>query len=62
MLHRVTWLVPHLPGALVLVPAPHSLRTAPRRPLVPMSQIACLSVCRAEEWLAIGFHTIQWTV
>ena len=44
MLHVdvVTWLGPHLNltflRASVLVPAPHSLRTAPRAPLVPMSQ------------------------
>ena len=48
-------------GASVLTPAPHSLRTAPRGPVWPMHHSGGLCMCRANQWLAIGLHTIQWT-
>ena len=48
-------------GASVLVPAPHSLRTAPCGYLVPMCQSSGSCVCRAVQKLAIGLNTIQWT-
>ena len=48
-------------GASVLVPAPHSLRTAPCGHLVPMCQSSGSCVCRAVQKLAIGLNTIQWT-
>ena len=48
-------------GASVLTPASHSLRTAPRGPVWPMHHIDGLCMCRADQWLAIGLHTIQWT-
>ena len=48
-------------GASVLPPAPHSLHTAPRGPLVPMHQSGGSLLCRADKWLAIGLHTTQWT-
>ena len=48
-------------GASVLTPAPHSLCTAPRGPVWPMHHIGGLCMCRADQWLAIGLHTIQWT-
>ena len=52
-------------GASVLTPAPHSLCTAAplwaRLALWPMHHIGGLCMCRADQWLAIGLHTIQWT-
>ena len=44
-----------------LTPAPHSLRTAPRGPVWPMHHCGGLCMCRADQWLAIGLHTIQWS-
>ena len=51
----------HALGASVLTPAPHSLRTAPRGPVWPMHHNGGLCMCRADQWLAIGLHTIQWS-
>ena len=35
--------------------------SAPRGPVWPMHHIGGLCMCRADQWLAIGLHTIQWT-
>ena len=48
-------------GTSLLVPAPHSLRTANFGPVGPMCQSGGSCVCRAGQWLAIGLHTTQWT-
>ena len=56
--------LPALELRSVLTPAPHSidsLRTAPRGPVWPMHHSGDLCMCRADQWLAIGLHTIQWT-
>ena len=49
-------------GASLSVPAPHSLRTANFGPVGPMCHSGGLCVYRAGQWLAIGLHTIKWTV
>ena len=48
-------------GASLLVPAPHSLRTANFGPVGPTCQSGGSCVCRAVLWLAIGLHTVRWT-
>ena len=48
-------------GASLLVPAPHSLRTANFGPVGPMCQSGGSCVYRAVLWLAIGLHTVMWT-
>ena len=45
----------------VLPSAPHSLRSAPRGPEVPMDQGGGVHVSRGDLWFANGLHTTQWT-
>ena len=62
VLHGTSCVAPYTClGASVLTPAPHSLRTAHRGPVWPMHHSGGLCMCRADQWLAIGLHTIQWT-
>ena len=53
--HRLTCL-----GASALVPAPHSLRMAPRRPLVRTCQSSGPYEFRAGQWLVEGLSFLSW--
>ena len=61
MLHGASCVALTCLRASLLTPATHSLRTAPRGPIWPMHHSGGLCMCRADQWLAIGLHTIQWT-
>ena len=63
MLHGTSCVAPYLPWVFGFDASPTypALHGPSQGPVWPMHHIGGLCMCRADQWLTIGLHTIQWT-